>query len=205
MKQNFKINTLLTLPLAIASIFMLSSCEKTGNKSVSKSEDNVSGGLSIAYVNMDSISKNYTYAKDIASKLEKDSKDAQAQLESKVNAFQTAAQDFQRKVKINAFVSQQAAESAQAKVLNLQQEAQQMEAQLQQTLAQKQILMTQDMLKDIQDKIKEYNKDGKYNLILTSSGLNNILYAEKSMDITSAVLKYLNDHYKVNSDSTENK
>lgn len=187
--------------LMATAVFAFVSCNGKNGTSTNAPTTAEGKSISIAYVTMDSVISQYQYAKDIRDKLEKDGKDAQAQMQSKANAFQTAAEDFQRKMKINAFVSQQAAESAQARVLKLQQEAQQMELQLQQTFAQKQVLMMQDMYKDVQDKIKEYNKDKKYTLILTSSGINNLLYAEESMDITDDFIKYLNSHYTKQSET----
>lgn len=200
-----KLKKITVLALMATAAFAFVSCNSKNETSAKVVTTSGGETLSIAYVTMDSVLSQYQYAKDIREKLEKDGKDAQAQMQSKANAFQTAAEDFQRKVKINAFVNQQAAETAQARVLKLQQEAQQMELQLQQTFAQKQVLMMQDMYKDVQEKIKEYNKDKKYALILTSSGINNILYAEQSMDITEDLIKYLNSHYTKEADKAENK
>lgn len=184
-----------------AAIAFFSSCSNSSSTAASASSDiapatPLGKAITIAYVQMDSITLNYQYAIDIRAKLQKDAEDSRAQLTSKANAFQTAAQDFQRKAQINAFVSDQAAQQAQQKVMKMQQEVQQLEMQLQQTLAQKEMLLTSDMGKDISDKIKEFNKDGKYTLILNSVSMTPVLYADKSMDITAEFLAFLNESYK---------
>lgn len=194
--MNKKFKNILALALGSFGLLLgLSACNtKAGNGAAAPTATGEAGStLRVAYVNMDSLTNNYQYAKDIQEKLEKDAADAQKQLQSKGNAFQRAAEDFQRKVKINAFVSQEAAEKEQARVLRLQQEAAQLEATLSQQMAQKQALMMQDMLKEIQEKIAEYNKDLKYDLILTDA---NLLYKEPQLDITAGLIEYLNKNYK---------
>ena len=62
-------------------------------------------------------------------------------------------------------------------------------------------------MKSIREQLKDYNKDGRYKLILTKVG-DNILYAEGALDITEDFIKYLNEHYtsgkatEVKTDST---
>ncbi len=156
--------------------------------------------LPIAYVQMDSLTANYQYAKDIQASLEKDMKDGRAKLQSKAGAFQKAAKDFERRLKINAFVSQDAAKAEQNKVLKMQQEAQALEMQLTQKMAEKQQLMFQDMMTEVKTQLKEFN-NGRYKLILTQVG-DNILLADKSSDITAPFLTYLNEQYKAKGENT---
>ena len=62
------------------------------------------------------------------------------------------------------------------------------------SLALKQQSLLEDMMKSIREQLKDYNKDGRYKLILTKVG-DNILYAEDALDITEDFIKYLNEHY----------
>jgi outer membrane protein len=43
--------------------------------------------------------------------------------------------------------------------------------------------------------LKEYNKDKKYSVILSNTGLDNILYADDAMNITDEVVAGLNARY----------
>ena len=76
----------------------------------------------------------------------------------------------------------------------MQQEGQALSAELSEKLALKQQSLLEDMMKSVRDQLKEYNKDGRYKLILTKVG-DNILYAEDALDITEDFIKYLNEHY----------
>ena len=55
------------------------------------------------------------------------------------------------------------------------------------------------MKDSIENFLKDYNKDHKYAIIL-SKVENNILYADKSLDITEDVLNGLNKRYKSSKD-----
>ncbi len=180
------------------SILMTSSCQsgtKTTSSQANQSNAQIEATLPIAYVQMDSLSANYQYAKDIQVALEKDAKDGRAKLQSKAGAFEKAAKDFQRRLKINAFVSQDAAKAEQNKVLRLQQEAQSLEMELTQKMGMKQQLMLEDMMKEVKAQLKNFNA-GRYKLILTNVGNDNILFAEEGLDITEDFIKFLNDNYK---------
>ena len=55
----------------------------------------------------------------------------------------------------------------------------------------------------LQHFIAKYNKDKKYTMILSKSG-DNILFADKSADITSDIIEGLNKAYKKGSASEKN-
>ena len=54
----------------------------------------------------------------------------------------------------------------------------------------------QQVLRDSLDNfLKEFNRDGRYKLILSRSG-DNVLYADPAVDITNEVVAGLNKRYK---------
>ena len=184
-----------TLALAFTTTLCLSSCG--GNKAEQKSSPSTPAevqatGLPIAFVNMDSVTSQYKFAQEIKASLEKDAAAHQTRLQSKGAAIQKAAADFERRMRINAFAEAQQAE--QQKLIRMQQEGQALSAELSEKLAIKQQSLLEDMMKSVRDQLKEYNKDGRYKLILTKVG-DNILYAEDALDITEDFIKYLNEHY----------
>ena len=201
--------TLCSLALAVASALSLSSCQgKTEQKSAPSTPSEVQAtGLPIALVRMDSVSSQYKFAQEVKEALEKDAIAHQTRLQGKSAAIQKAAADFERRMRINAFVSAEAQQAEQQKIIRMQQEGEALSAQLTQQLGMKQQLMLEDMMKEIRAKLKEYNKDGRYKLILTQVG-DNVLYADEALDITDDFIKYLNEHYtsgkatEVKTDST---
>ena len=186
-----------TLAIALTSSLCLSSCG--GNKAEQKSTPTPpvevqATGLPIALVNMDSVTSQYKFAQEIKEALEKDAAAHQTRLQGKSAAIQKAAADFERRMRINAFVSAEAQQAEQQKLIRMQQEGQALSAELSEKLALKQQSLLEDMMKSIREQLKDYNKDGRYKLILTKVG-DNILYAEGALDITEDFIKYLNEHY----------
>ena len=184
-----------SLTLALASVLSLPSCQDKAQKSAPATAAEVQAtGLPIALVRMDSVTSQYKYAQEVKAALEKDAQEHQMRLQSKGAALQKAAADFERRMRINAFVSAEAQQSEQQKLIRMQQEGEALGAQLSQQLAMKQQLMLEDMMKELRAQLKEYNKDGRYKLVLTQVG-DNVLYAEEALDITDDFIKYLNEHY----------
>ena len=184
------------LALALTTMLSLGSCKKdSSTKSTPTSATEVQAtGLPIALVRMDSVSSQYKYAQEVKAALEKDAIEHQTRLQSKGAAIQKAAADFERRMRINAFVSAEAQQAEQQKLIRMQQEGEALSAQLTQQLGMKQQLMLEDMMKEIRTQLKEYNKDGRYKLVLTQAG-DNVLYADEALDITEDFIKYLNEHY----------
>ena len=183
------------LALALTTMLSLGSCKKdSSTKSTPTTATEVQAtGLPIA-LRMDSVSSQYKYAQEVKAALEKDAIEHQTRLQSKGAAIQKAAADFERRMRINAFVSAEAQQAEQQKLIRMQQEGEALSAQLTQQLGMKQQLMLEDMMKEIRTQLKEYNKDGRYKLVLTQAG-DNVLYADEALDITEDFIKYLNEHY----------
>ena len=203
--------TLCSLALAVASALSLSSCQgKTEQKSAPSTPSEVQAtGLPIALVRMDSVSSQYKFAQEVKQALEKDAIAHQTRLQGKSAAIQKAAADFERRMRINAFVSAEAQQAEQQKIIRMQQEGEALSAELSQKLAMKQQSLLEDVMTEIRAQLKEYNKDGSYKLILTQVG-DNVLYADEALDITDDFIKYLNEHYtsskaSVAADSTAKK
>ena len=81
--------------------------------------------LPVAYVNIDSLLTNYNFAKDLNEALMRKEESSRATLNQKETQLNAAAQEFQRKLQNNAFLSQERAEQEQQRILKMQQEYQQ--------------------------------------------------------------------------------
>lgn len=184
--------------MVIAAAFILSACggKANGSKAAAKNGEGTKSaqGISVAYVEVDSIMTQYTFAKDYAALLKKKMQRIQSTLQSRGMALQREAAEFQQKMQ----AGQMTQEQAQQKQASLQKQQQQLQN-LQESLTneyQKQQDAYNDALHDsIQNFLKSYNKDLGYTYILSKSG-DNILFADKSLDITDDVIKGLNKRYK---------
>ena len=175
---------------------MMVSCNNQSPKMDDQPAAAASGdGLKIAYVEVDSLMTQYTFAKDYSVTLQKKSNNARNTLNQKGNALQAAAANFQQKLNNNGFQSREQAASQQAAIERQQRDLQELQARLENELANETAKFNETLRDSLQNFLKVYNKDKKYDLILAKSG-DNILIADKKLDVTQDVINGLNKRYK---------
>lgn len=151
--------------------------------------------LPIAYINVDSLLLKYRFAKDANESLIKKQEDSRLTINSRARELQNEMNEFQRKLENNAFLSRERAEQEHTRLLKKQQELQNLDGQLTQQLLQEQQKMSEELRDTINAFLKEYNKDGRYEIIFSNTTGDNILFASKSYDITDEVVKLLNERF----------
>lgn len=151
--------------------------------------------LPIAYVNVDTLLMNYNFAKDLNEQLLRKQESSRANLNEKGKALQAEMAEFQKKVENNAFLSRERAESEQRRLVGKQQELQQIEQRLSAELMTQQQKMNEQLRDKINAFLKEYNKEKNYDIIVSNTMFDNILYAKNSYNITSDVVEKLNEQY----------
>lgn len=171
-------------------------CNKQAPKVEEKSAstNTANAGMKIAYIEVDSIMSQYKFCKEYSLILEKKSQNIQNTVNAKGRSLQAAAAKFQQDIQNNKYTQQQA-EAVQA---GLQKQNADLQA-LQQRLGAEFQAETEKFNKALRDSIQHYlavyNKDKKFSLILSKAG-DNILYADKTYDITNEVIAGLNKAYK---------
>lgn len=193
--------------LAAAAIVALASCNNESPKMDEKpaADDAGQGGsVKIAYVEVDSLMTQYEFCKEFTLILEKKSTNARNTLNSKGQALQNAMANFQQKLQNNGFTSREQAEGQQAAIQRQQQSLQELQARLENELAQETQKYNAGLRDSLSHFLDAYNKDKKYDLILTKQG-DNILYAAKRFDITADVINGLNKRYKSTLKTAETK
>ena len=165
-----KKNIFRSVAIAATATLMLASCDQSTPKMDAKAETPAApSDLKIAYVEVDSIMSQYKFCKDYSLILQK------------------KGQNIQN--------TQQQAEAVQA---GLQKQNNDLQALNQRLSAEFQTETDKynNALRDsIQHFLKVYNKDKKYSMILSKAG-DNLLYADKALDITNEVIAGLNKAYK---------
>ena len=180
---------------ALAIAAMMASCNNQSPK-MDDQPATVSGdGLKIAFVEVDSLMTQYDFAKDYSVTLQKKSNNARNTLNQKGNALQAAVANFQQKVNNNGFQSREQAASQQAAIENQQRSLQELQARLENELSTETAKFNEALRDSLQNFLKAYNKDKKYDMILSKAG-DNILIANKGLDITQDVINGLNKRYK---------
>ena len=190
-----KKNILSSVAFAAVAALALVSCNKSQPQVEAKSESKAPAELKIAYVEVDSIMTQYTFAKEYSALLEKKGQNIQATIAPKGQALQAAAANFQQKIQQNAFTSREQAESQQAAIQRDQANLQSLQQRLSNEFAAEQEKYNNALHDSIAHYLAAYNKDKKYSIIFSKSG-DNLLYADKAYDITKEVIAGLNKAYK---------
>jgi len=151
--------------------------------------------LPIAYVNVDSLLINYNFAKDLNESLLRKEESTRATLNQRQNEINSAAQEFDRKLRNNAFLSQDRARQEQERILQMNQEYQQLADRLSQDFMLEQQKLNIQMEDTIKARLKEFNANKKYEIIFSNRTTSTILYADDKYDITNEVVEFLNRKY----------
>ena len=184
--------------LAVVAVLALASCNNANPKmdeQPAAADNSAAGGVKIAYVEVDSLMTQYEFCKEFTLTLQKKSNNARNTLNQKGQQLQSAAANFQQKLNNNGFTSREQAESQQAAIQRQQQSLQELQARLENELANHTNKYNEGLRDSLKHFLDAYNKDKKYDLILTKQG-DNILYAAKRFDITNDVINGLNKRYK---------
>lgn len=196
MKKN---SMICTLSMAALSMLTLVSCNNSSPKMDEQPSHETAtantGGMKIAYVEVDSLMSQYKFCKEYTLILQKKSNNARNTLTQKGKQLQTAAANFQQKLQNNGFASRDQAASVQAAIQRQEQDLQELQNRLGSELDSETAKYNAALRDSLQNFLKEYNKTKKYDLIISKAG-DNILYADKRHDITQDVVNGLNKRYK---------
>lgn len=151
--------------------------------------------LPFAYINIDSLLLNYQFARDANETLIKKEEDSRLTFNAKARQLQNEVNEFQRKLENNAFLSRERAEREQTRLLEKQQELQQLEAKLTQELYVEQQKINEQLRDTITSFLAEYNKTKTYEIIFSNTANDNILHADKKYDITPDIIEILNKRF----------
>ncbi|WP_298646401.1 OmpH family outer membrane protein [uncultured Proteiniphilum sp.] len=188
------------LAVAIIILYILHFTSKpsvngTNGKNLSALLNDSSITLPVAYVNVDSLLMNYNFAKDLNESLLRKEESTRATLNQRQGQINSAAADFERKLRNNAFLSQERAQQEQERILQMNQEYQQLAERLTQEFMLEQEKLNMQMEDTIKAKMKEFNLDKRYEIIFNNRTTSTILFAEKKYDITKEVIEFLNSKY----------
>lgn len=190
------LNAVLILAVIVLFILVLGSKKNSTVDGIIRGNDSTfSSRLPIAYINIDSLLLNYQFAKESNENLMKRQEDSRLDLNVKARQLQAEMADFQKKLQNNAFLSRERAEQEQGRLMRKEQDLQQLNAKLSQELMDVQQKVSEQLRDSINIFLKEYNKDKKFELILSNTSSDNILIANDAYDITKEVTEELNKRY----------
>lgn len=151
----------------------------------------------VAYVEIDSLATQYQFCIDQLDALKKKQSGYEAQLKKEENALNSLAGTIQKNLQEGKYKSENEYKAAMAQGQQKQQQLAQRQEQYSQAMAEATAAYQKELRKRLHDFLAEYNKDGRFALILTNSEQAvNVLYASPSLDITQDVVDGLNKAYK---------
>lgn len=136
----------------------------------------------------------YNFAQDINKEMMRKEEDIKMKLTEKYKELQADQADFERKYKNNVYATPERAQNEYNRIIQKEQEIVQLEQSLTVEFEQEGLQRNQVLRDSINKFINEYNKNKKYDFILTKLG-ENLLYANPAYDITNEIAKGLNERY----------
>ncbi|GAF03580.1 OmpH family outer membrane protein [Saccharicrinis fermentans] len=200
MKKNLQVVNFALL-LGLAS-FMFVGCQ-TKTSSEDKTSKDASDGLNengtfpVAYIDTDSLLRQYGLAIDLQEELLKKEEKSRTDFNEQAKKLQTQVAEFQRKVQNNGFLSRQRAEQEQRNLAARDQELQNLNAKLSQELMLEQEGLNRQLRDTLTNYLTELNADGRYKLILSNTLGDNVLLSAPGINITQEVADALNKRYEI--------
>jgi outer membrane protein len=189
------INGILAAALVVAFILIFSLRSKVNEMESSSGLGTSVGGGDIVFVNMDSLNLKYDYYTDVKAEMEGKRTKMEAELKQKNEVLERAAMEYQEKMQKGLLLRSEA-EKIEMKLRNDQQNLMSISQNMQAQLAEESQVMNRKLFNTITDYLKEFNKNGKYQYIMSHGFGGNLLYTNDSLDITSKVLNGLNKKYQ---------
>jgi outer membrane protein len=209
------INSLLIVTIAIVLIFQLSSSTKstaTNEDSVQLKNNEASAvaledlsksatvnanidfsNLKIAFVNSDTVSTHYQFAKDVQAALLKKQSSAENQIKNKYREYEKMVGEYQQSAKI---MGQSEAQEKGQQIALLEQEIMSLEQSLNQKLSAEEMKITSDYVIQTNTYMQVIGKQLGYDYVMSYRLGGPMLYANPNFDITNQVIELLNIEYK---------
>jgi outer membrane protein len=146
-----------------------------------------------AYVDTAKLFDDYTEANDIKAKYKSKSEEMGRELNQEAKRFKDDAAYFQRNAQANG---QEWAQKNGAALQERQQKLQYAEQELSRKLQQEMGVESDSMVSMVKKFVKSYGKENGYSYIYGTNESGSVLYAEDKYDITTQIVKLLNDKYK---------
>lgn len=186
----------LTAYVALFGMFFLfiQCSESKTEEPISKTSTEVLQGLKIAYVDIDTLLTQYDFCITLNKEMLRKEEDMKVELNKKAQDLQKDYEDFQNKLQNNIYATRERAEEEQNRILKKKDELDKLQERMGNELAaenQKNSLLFRDSINSF---LRDYNKDKKYDLIISRVG-DNLLLANESMNITKEIVDGLNDRY----------
>jgi len=194
---NIVINVVLAAAVVVLFVFQFSGDEKKekdGEHAASAVLANP-GEISIAYFNMDAVMANWDLYFNLQQELSQKQTELEADIACRTETFYQSVQDAQYKIQ-KGLVTRAEAEQLQQQLGTEEQNLQGLQNQYAQQLQEEGMVKNRQMLDKIETYVAELSAVQGYSYVYSYAFGGNLIYGDKSLDITAAVVKGLNEKYQ---------
>ncbi len=146
----------------------------------------------LVYVDVNKLLEGYKRTKVERDLFNKKAGTLKANVDSLVSDWQKELQTYEKE---RGSMTKKELELKQELLANKQQQVNNYQQAIQKQIQEEDQKVTQTVINDINDYVKEFGKKKGYNIIFGASGGGNIMYADKTTDLTDEVLEGLNSNY----------
>lgn len=196
--KNLSIVLNVILLIAVCVLFVLHFSGRRSGESTeqSASEGGNTDATKIVYVNTDTLLSNYLLAIELNEAFLKKQEERRTELNIKAKSLDQEANEFQRKLQNNGFISEARAIDARDQLLVKQQNLQKLQQEMTDKMTREQNDLSKKLFEAITAYLAQYNNVNGFNIVLSTTLGGNVLYAQPGFDITNDVLKGLNEEYE---------
>jgi outer membrane protein len=184
-------NSLIVVIIAVTGVLLLTGCDKNKGKTEATKQAADKG---IAFVELDSIIAHFDMAIDKTSELQEKTKNKEAELTAKSQAFDRDVKDYQNKAQKGLITRATAAEIEQT-LAQQQQNLLALRDEMAGNLNEESVVAQRQVLEYINQYLAEFNVNHNFQYILAKQFPGPILYSDSTLDITSSVITGLNAKY----------
>ncbi|CAL2083205.1 OmpH family outer membrane protein [Tenacibaculum sp. 190524A05c] len=148
---------------------------------------------SLVYVDVNKLLEGYKRTKVVRAEFEKKAKVLKSNVDSLVTDWQKELKLYEKE---RSGYSKKELKLKQELLSNKQQQINNYQQAVQKQIQEEDKKSTQTVINDINDFVTEYGKKEGYKIIFGASGGGNIMYADKSADLTDRVLEGLNSEFE---------
>ncbi|MBL3655688.1 OmpH family outer membrane protein [Fulvivirga sediminis] len=198
--KNLSLVLNVVLLIAVGVLYVL---HFSGGKSGEQEEEKgllQSSAYSVAYVDSDSVVKNYDFFKKKQEELTAKSEKLQNEYKNRAEGLQREVNDYQRNVN-NLTIGQ--AKALEEDLMKKQQNLRMYQESLSQQLMQDQNKVQAELYEKVSEFLKGYSSKKGLELVVQYTPGSDVLYANDSMNITGDVIKGLNEAYNSEVNSPE--
>ena len=192
-----KIKFILNGFMALAFGLMFAQCAGNNNAAPAAAATGAAGAsnMKIAFVEIDSLLSKYHFCNDVNEEMLKKEENIRTTLNEKGKKLEKQAAEFQRKYENNGFVSPERAQQEYQRIQKQQQDLQALQQKLLGELEAENQKNSLELRDSINSFLRMYNETKGYDLIISNTAFDNLLYGNPAYNITKEIVDGLNARY----------